>query len=88
MQANLDMDSFKYTVKWTTETCTLTMQCLIQLIANLTINICYFVMLHLYVLAPVGHLHGDHLPRSTFIISNVQGVCVCVCIYIYIYIYI
>ena len=49
---------------------------------NCTFNdIFHFVMLLLYVIAPIGNLHRDHLPRNTFIINVVQGVCVCMCIY-------
>ena len=50
------------------------LQCLIERIAHVTINISYFVMLLLYVSAHRGHLQGGHSQRNTFIISAVQDV--------------
>ena len=49
-------------------------QYLIHLIAHLTTNMSYFVVLILHVSAPIGHLQEGNLQQNTFVTSVAQGV--------------
>ena len=62
-----------------------TIQYLMPIAVQVTVSICYFVIVLLHVSASTGHPQESYLYSNTFIITAVKNMCIYIYIYIYIY---
>jgi hypothetical protein len=85
---NLGHNFQRYQFIWHKKTCNYSHATLSQIIPHETINVCYFVMFLLHILAPVGHLQGGNLQKNSFIMLPTIHTYIYTHTHIYIYIYI